>query len=111
MINLKQLLVFVQAKDNAIADTYFGDIHLRRKWCALFVIVSDNVKCSPVKQRDLFRFITFCSIFLWLDSQFQVGHDVSYLFFLRSLSFHYHQNSVLRLDAGTISVKPRGFAV
>ena len=33
MINLKQLLVFVQAKDNAIADTYFGDIHLRRKWC------------------------------------------------------------------------------
>lgn len=58
MINLKQLLVFVQAKDNAIADTYFGDIHLRRKWCALFVIVSDNVKCSPVKQRDLFLFIT-----------------------------------------------------
>lgn len=33
MINLKQFLVFVQAKDNAIADTYFGDIHLRRKWC------------------------------------------------------------------------------
>lgn len=25
MINLKQFLVFVQAKDNAIADTYFGD--------------------------------------------------------------------------------------
>jgi hypothetical protein len=33
MINLKQFLVFVEAEDNAIADTYFGDIHLRRKGC------------------------------------------------------------------------------
>lgn len=87
MINLKQLLVFVQAKDNAIADTYFGDIHLRRKWCALFVIVSDNVKCSPVKQRDLFRFITFCSIFLWLDSQFQEQLALSHAA-LQSRDFH-----------------------
>jgi hypothetical protein len=49
--------------------------------------------------------------FVWLDLQFQVGHDVACLFFLRSLSFHYHENSVLRLDAGTMSVKPHGFAV
>jgi hypothetical protein len=37
---------------------------------------------------------------------FQVGHDISGLFFLQSLSFNYHQDSVLGLDAGTVSSRP-----
>ena len=44
--------------------------------------------------------------FLWLDLLFQVGHDIAGLFFLQSLSFNYHQDSVLGLDAGTVSSRP-----
>jgi len=43
--------------------------------------------------------------FLWLDLLFH-GHDIACLFFLQSLSFNYHQDSVLGLDAGTVSSRP-----
>jgi hypothetical protein len=44
---------------------------------------------------------------LWLDLLFQVGHAWRSLLFLPSisLSFNYHQSSVLHLDAGTTSVR------
>jgi len=44
--------------------------------------------------------------FLWLDLLFQIGHDIACLFFLQSLSFNYHQDSVLGLDVGTVSSRP-----